>query len=440
MRIYIFTTIFLIICAISLQGATQWELVEKEHTITINDFEHDLSLRKMTSFESKIFAVYFRGLYGVASLDVSNLENDWEVCFEAPMHDLNYNPRFYDYVKIGDKLFLPSDSGMVYHSFDRGESWDSTYLGDEFKHPIKHLKFVNDSVGFLGHTHKYGFLKTTDGGRTWNPLPPVNGQMPEVFILLNFVPIDENTIYLVGRWHDGYHFYFTEDGGNTWNELDTKPFEGYPQVPAQYYHLEYINNQFIVEKRYKPGAMGNTSLMTSKDFVNWDPLFISDTISGGKHIHHIQYFEDVSIGLGSRVFIISTDNGETWVDKYNENDTFYADNNPINGFAYIDGYIYAQGHIKGNRHLYRYKLDIKASIEEEITNLSVYPNPAQSEVNITYEKGLESIEVIDINGRSMISLNNLNLTNVKIINVDELSTGTYFIRINDKIYKRFVKE
>jgi hypothetical protein len=302
------------------------------------------------------------------------------------------------------------------------------------------LKFVNDSVGFLGHTHKYGFLKTTDGGRTWNPLPPVNGQMPEVFILLNFVPIDENTIYLVGRWHDGYHFYFTEDGGNTWNELDTKPFEGYPQTPAEYYHLEYINNYFIVEKRYKPGALGNTNLMKSVDFVNWEPLFISDTISVGKFIKDIQYFEDVAIGLGNNIFIVSTDNGNTWMDLYNENEVIYMNGNPLSGFAYIDGYVYTEAFIPGRKSLYRYKLDIQSSVKTELINLSVYPNPAQSEVNITYEKGLESIEVIDINGRSMMSLNGLKLAYEKSISVDELSTGTYFIRINDKIYKRFVKE
>ncbi len=92
------------------------------------------------------------------------------------------------------------------------------------------------------------------------------------------------------------------------------------------------------------------------------------------------------------------------------------------------------------RKLYRYKLDIQASIETELINLSVYPNPAQSEVNITYEKGLESIEVIDISGKNMLSLDGLSLANEKSINVDALSTGTYFIRINNKIYKRFAKE
>jgi hypothetical protein len=440
MKKYIYTTIILIICFISVQGTTQWELIDKDHTIIIEGREYKLSLRKMTSYDDKIFAIYTRGIYGVASLDVSNLENEWEVCFEVPNYEFNFNPSLLFFEKVNNKLFLPSDSGMVYHSFDRGESWDSTYLGDEFKHPIKHLKFVNDSVGFLGHTHKYGFLKTTDGGRTWNPLPPVNGQMPEVFILLNFVPIDENTIYLVGRWHDGYHFYFTEDGGNTWNELDTKPFEGYPQTPAEYYHLEYINNYFIVEKRYKPGALGNTNLMKSVDFVNWEPLFISDTISVGKFIKDIQYFEDVAIGLGNNIFIVSTDNGNTWMDLYNENEVIYMNGNPLSGFAYIDGYVYTEAFIPGRKSLYRYKLDIQSSVKTELINLSVYPNPAQSEVNITYEKGLESIEVIDINGRSMMSLNGLKLAYEKSISVDELSTGTYFIRINDKIYKRFVKE
>lgn len=83
---------------------------------------------------------------------------------------------------------------------------------------------------------------------------------------------------------------------------------------------------------------------------------------------------------------------------------------------------------------------LTTSVKTELINLSVYPNPAQSEVNITYAKGLESIELVDINGRSMMSLNGLKLAYEKSISVDELSTGTYFIRINDTIYQRLVKE
>ena len=449
MKKYIYTTIFLLISALSVQATNKWELTENKYEVTINDRSYPLILKKMKDIDGTIYAINNSGRISGVSFDASNIHNDWQLCFLTPMPQINYNPKLYNLVINNGKIFFPSDSGVIYQSFDRGKTWDSTYLGDEFKHPIKHLKFVNDSVGFMGHTHKYGFLKTTDGGQTWNPLPPVNGQMPEVFALLNFVPIDENTIYLVGRWTDGYHFYYTDNGGLKWYKLEVEPFEGFPQVPAEYNHLEYINNHFIVEKRYKPGPMGSVSLMTSKDFINWEPLFISDTISGGKFIFDVQYFDDLAIGTGKNTFIISNDNGESWVDLYDESDEFYSRNNPVSTFAYIDGYVYAPGTIleKGDdglmhsiRKLYRYKLDIQASVETELTNLSVYPNPTQSEVNITYEKELESIEVIDINGRSMMSLNGLNLAYEKSINVDALSTGTYFIRINNKIYKRFVKE
>ena len=154
MRIYIFTTIILLISAFSLKSNTKWELTSNNFELETNNRTYELLTYKMFGLENKIYAINFTGRYGVASLDVSNLENDWEVCFEVPNYEFNFNPSLRFFEKMNDKLFLPSDSGMVYHSFDRGETWDSTYLGKEYRQPIKHLKFVNDSVGFLGHIHK----------------------------------------------------------------------------------------------------------------------------------------------------------------------------------------------------------------------------------------------------------------------------------------------
>ncbi len=72
--------------------------------------------------------------------------------------------------------------------------------------------------------------------------------------------------------------------------------------------------------------------------------------------------------------------------------------------------------------------------------LSIYPNPAKEEINISYEKGISSIVVLDLNGKALLSNNNLAPQMVQNISIEYLETGTYFIRINDNVYVQFVKE
>ncbi|MFA7326927.1 MAG: lamin tail domain-containing protein [Candidatus Kapaibacterium sp.] len=73
-------------------------------------------------------------------------------------------------------------------------------------------------------------------------------------------------------------------------------------------------------------------------------------------------------------------------------------------------------------------------------NFNIYPNPAKDELNIIYDKGINSILILDLNGKAILSNNNLAPQMEQSINIDYLQTGTYFIKINDNIYKRFVKE
>lgn len=404
---------------------------------------------KMVEIDGTIFSINLNGIHSVIKSNDNCMT--WDSCMYAPLNEIGASTRLYDLIKNGNSLFAPSDNGKLFHSFDKGETWSFTSFAETDDHPLKHVRFVNENVGFVGAIEGSILTKTTDGGKNWNHLPLSEGVFPDYFALLRVLTIDENTVFVVGRDKNKLRFFKTLDGGLNWNEFESELFKESQHINQEYYNLMYKEPYIIVENRYKDGSLGYTSLMRSLDFKTWEPFFISDTIGGGKFINEIEYHDDLVIGFGSRIFIVSSNKGESWVDLYDESDEMYRDGNHLNGFYYnMDNkYLYAQGSIlredsdgilRNIKKMFRYKLDIESSVETELRNLTVYPNPAQSEVNITYEKGLESIEVIDINGRNMISFNGLNLANEKSINVDALSTGTYFIRINDKIYKRFVKE
>lgn len=68
--------------------------------------------------------------------------------------------------------------------------------------------------------------------------------------------------------------------------------------------------------------------------------------------------------------------------------------------------------------------------------ISVYPNPVGNELNIkTQGSEIDSIAIIDLAGRIVKEVNN-----VEIVNVSNLKQGFYFIRTNDRKTVKFFKK
>jgi len=70
----------------------------------------------------------------------------------------------------------------------------------------------------------------------------------------------------------------------------------------------------------------------------------------------------------------------------------------------------------------------------EYSDIEIYPNPANSIINISGIDKNSTIEVLDINSR-IIDLDISYQNNKAIINIDRLPTSVYFIKIitNDKV-------
>lgn len=446
--------IFIFLTKGLLIASSSWEMIDNNTYISSRDgrkFEYFIGIP--VEINNTVYALNANLIASVVYSEDYCMNWDTTSCL-APLDYLGASTRFYDLVKNGTNLFVPADSGRLYRSFDKGKTWDY-YLFENDIHPIQHLRFLNKNVGYLGMVDKHLLAKTTDGGKSWNPLPLVGDVLPEVFSFSTFVATSEEHIIVVGydltKPEAKLIFLETTDGGNSWHRFESEVFEKSKYVYFYYTNLTYHNGYFLVEYRYKNSSLGHTSLLKSKDFRTWEPLFISDTISGGKSITQIKFYNNIGIAMGTSAFIVSSDNGDTWVDLYDEKDTVTSFVVRLrSGFAYLDdGYVYCQGDFyyldddglkRARPKIFRYKLDFaNTSVELELSSLKVYPNPAETEITINYDKVIKSINILDLTGKKLFSKEYLNGAKNISLDVDFLQSGTYFLNINDKIYKRFVK-
>lgn len=446
MSIYLLI-IILFFSITSLESQVMWEMIDNEITVPApNNKTSEFSISKSLVIEKTIYSLNTNGKFSIIKSE--NRALSWDSCLYSQINETNQSPRFYNLVSNNNSLFVLGDNGKVYKSFDKGKTWDYSYLGDTENHPIQHLKFVDNNIGFVGRLDSNLFAKTTDGGNTWIPLPKLPNTLPKYFSLLNFVVKDDNTIIAVLKVGKEFLFVRTFNGGINWEVFESELFEDTEYASQDYSQMIYLEPYTFVQSGYKDGKDGHTRIMRSIDFEKWEPAFISDTIGGGKRIKSFQIYDDIMFGYGEQILLISKDQGNTWIDLYNEDDEFYSNGNS-DGFTYIDNYGYAQSNVKYTdpegmirtmRKMFRYKFDFQTSVESVIKNLNVYPNPAKTEININYDKPINSIEILDLNGRKVFESNSLNPSYEKQINVEFLNTGTYFIRINEKIYKRMIKE
>jgi alkaline phosphatase D len=88
-------------------------------------------------------------------------------------------------------------------------------------------------------------------------------------------------------------------------------------------------------------------------------------------------------------------------------------------------------------------------VNQTIDLLGIYPNPAIDKINIHYqsiESGIHHVEILDLNGNVLISndkVTNVNNSTIAIVDVSQMPSGIYFIRIvsstGNSVRTRFMK-
>lgn len=103
---------------------------------------------------------------------------------------------------------------VVLHTYDGGTSWREVFRSEQASELGWKLSFPTDLIGYasvLSFNDTSSFLKTTDGGRTWQQLPMNVG--PYEAKGIGFI---NERIGWIGGERPGKPAYRTEDGGQTW--------------------------------------------------------------------------------------------------------------------------------------------------------------------------------------------------------------------------------
>ena len=82
-----------------------------------------------------------------------------------------------------------------------------------------------------------------------------------------------------------------------------------------------------------------------------------------------------------------------------------------------------------------------ASVEDNLFNVSLYPNPASNRLNISAANTIQNAEIYNVLGKKVMSVN-INKAN-GYIDVSNLSSGIYLIKynVNDKVgTAKFIKQ
>ncbi len=82
-----------------------------------------------------------------------------------------------------------------------------------------------------------------------------------------------------------------------------------------------------------------------------------------------------------------------------------------------------------------------ATVTNEINLTSIFPNPANDRLNIqSNQANINSIEVFDVLGKQIIIKGNLNNSTNYIVDISNLKTGFYFVKVNDSKTRKFIKK
>ena len=343
----------------------------------------------------------------------------WEN-LEAPANNTYYSIFFADEYNGWATGF----GGKIINTYDGGETWNMQNPGSsQFLYDIF---FLDENTGWAvgGDGGNYPsfisqreILHTNDGGQTWTH--QLNESHKSPLKSVHFSSFDNG--YAVGETGTILH---TTDGGSTWTEV----------IYDQAYHMHDVfttnsNTAFVIA--YYLGLPHVPAIFKTTDGAeSWSSQTFSEDLS----LSSI-YFSDEMNGWaaggqnGSAVLLKTTDGGENWEYDYPSNGdyltkVFFTDNQT--GWA-----VGGSGTVLATAAFFTGFEDITQD-----KNISVYPNPATSFINVNLNNlsgNNMNLNIFNMNGQLVYTASDLNLAENQVvqISVEKLKKGIYQMVLTD---------
>ena len=258
----------------------------------------------------------------------------------------------------------------VYKSIDAGSSWTS--ISQNFGNNLDELKVAPSNSNVIYASRGSSLYKTTFGGDfgNWTQLSGFSGSINSIAVH----PTDPNKVAIATT--GSQKVYVSVNGGNSWT--------------SYLYDLPDFSARALV----------------------WQ-----DNGDDGLYL-----------GMNYGVYYIDNTTGNSWQPFSNNLPNVIISELEINT---ADNKLYAASYGRGvwRSNLY----DPSLSVDEfELNNLTLYPNPAKTEVNLAWNRNDEvTIRVYNSLGKLMFYAKNQSLINPLAIDITQYASGLYFVKVNN---------
>ncbi len=360
----------------------------------------------------------------------------------------SYRPK-YQVVSIslpGKELCLAGFTlGKMLRSTDNGVKWDSIYF--KSNKAIRKISMYNTKFGVaLNDTN---ILITHDGGLTWKTtvLPDTGARNRMLEIQ---TPSSDNIIVTANCVESGlskYNIYKTSDNGKNWIKFEMKYY---------FRNIFFLNDSLgwscggysisdtIQHYTYMFGRIYHTTNGGETWAIQLD---LDDTLTKNNDLFYYISFSDSLNGIATNVLSIyrTYDGGKNWIRQTNEViwgpmlelEVFYTSFKQ--GTAIVTG-----RYVK----MYRF-FENPDGVAEEATNNSntflISPNPAEDYIEISvgarHALPYPDIRIFNVFGEivsTSVCSADTSASGGQRIDVSDLPSGMYFVRVGDKV-RKFLK-